>query len=78
MLSARSGTDPRDEVFQQRPRELGYIEGKNLAIEWRFSDGKLDRRDSLAAELVSLKGDVIFGNATPTIQAAKKGRNVHE
>jgi putative ABC transport system substrate-binding protein len=72
MLSARSGTDARDEVFRQRLRELGYVEGKNLFIEWRFSDGKLDHLDSLAAELVSLKVDVIFGNATPTIQAAKK------
>jgi putative tryptophan/tyrosine transport system substrate-binding protein len=72
VLSARAGIEPRDEVFRQRLRELGYVEGQNLTIEWRFSNGKLDRLDSLAAELVRLKVDVIFGNNTPTIQAAKK------
>jgi putative ABC transport system substrate-binding protein len=72
ILSVRGAIEPRDEVFRQRLRELGYVEGQNLAIEWRFSDGKLDRLDSLAAELVRLKVDAIFGTATPTIQAAKK------
>jgi putative ABC transport system substrate-binding protein len=72
VLSTRPGIEPRDEVFRQRLRELGYVEGQNLATEWRFSDGKLDRLDPLAAELVRLKVDVIFGNAAPTIQAAKK------
>jgi putative ABC transport system substrate-binding protein len=72
VLSGRSGTDMRDEVFRQRLRELGYVEGQNLAIEWRFAEGKLDRLDALAGDLVRLKVDVIFGNATPTIQAVKK------
>src|SRR5262245_60029757 len=69
VLSVRGGIEPRDEVFRQRLRDLGYIEGKNLAIEWKFSDGKLDRLDSFAAELVQLKVDVIFANNTPTVQA---------
>jgi len=72
ILSSRSDIEPRDEVFRQRLRELGYVEGKNLIIEWRFSDGKLDRLDSSAAELIRAKVDVIFGNNTQTIQAAKK------
>jgi ABC-type uncharacterized transport system substrate-binding protein len=72
VLSVRGGIEPRDEVFRQRLRELGYVEGQNLTIEWKFSDGKLDRLDSLAADLVRLKVDAIFGTATPTIQAAKK------
>jgi ABC-type uncharacterized transport system substrate-binding protein len=71
VLSARSGMESRDEVFRQRLRELGYIEGKNLLIEWRFYHGKSDLLNSFAAELVRLKVDAIFGNATPTIQAAK-------
>jgi putative tryptophan/tyrosine transport system substrate-binding protein len=72
ILSVRGAMEPRDEVFRQRLRELGYVEGQNLTIEWRFSEGKLDRLDSLAADLVRLKVDAIFGTATPTIQAAKK------
>ena len=72
VLSVRGGIEPRDEVFRQRLRELGYVEGKNLAIEWKFTEGKLDRLDSFAAELVQLKVNVIFGNNTPTVQAAKK------
>ncbi|MBI3371486.1 MAG: ABC transporter substrate-binding protein [Betaproteobacteria bacterium] len=48
-------------------RELGYIEGKNLIIEWRFADSKLDRLPALAEELVQLKMDIIVagGNDSP-------------
>lgn len=72
VLSSHSGMEPRDEVFRQRLRELGYVEGKNLILEWRFSEGKLDRLGSSAAELVRTKVDVIFGNNAQTIKAAKK------
>lgn len=54
------------------PTSARAIEGKNLVIEWRFYDGRSDLLNSFAAELVRLKVDAIFGNATPTIQAAKK------
>ena len=59
--------------LRQRLRELGYVEGQNLAIEWRFWDGNPDRLNKYVAEVVGLKVDVIFGNNTATIQAAKKG-----
>jgi putative ABC transport system substrate-binding protein len=59
------------EAFRQGLRELGYIEGKNIAIEWRVAEGKRDRVPALAAELVRLKVDVIVtGSATDT-RAAK-------
>ena len=45
-------------------RELGYVEGKNLAIEWRFADNKPDRLNEMAAELVRLKMDVIVAAAS--------------
>src|SRR6266481_7602541 len=49
----------RVDSFRQGLRELGYVEGKNIVIEWRYGDGKLDRLPALAAELVRLKVDVI-------------------
>src|SRR5262245_21006651 len=49
----------RIEAFRQGLRELGYVEGQNLAIEWRFAEGDVDRLPRLAAELVRLKVDVI-------------------
>src|SRR3989337_183149 len=49
----------RIEAFRQGLRELGYVEGKTIVIEWRSADGKLDRLPALAAELVRLKVDII-------------------
>jgi putative ABC transport system substrate-binding protein len=49
----------RTEAFRQGLRELGYVEGKTIVIEWRSAEGQLDRLPSLAAELVRLKVDVI-------------------
>ena len=60
------------EAFRQGLRELGYIEGKNLVIEWRFVDGKRKRRGKLAAELVKLKVDCILSATTAATRAAKK------
>jgi putative ABC transport system substrate-binding protein len=56
-------------------RELGYTEGKNLAIEWRDTEGKLDRLPALAAELVGLKVDVILTGGPQATRAAKKATN---
>ncbi len=49
----------RIEAFKQGLRELGYVEGKNIVIEWRSAEGKRGREQVLAAELVSLKVEVI-------------------
>jgi putative tryptophan/tyrosine transport system substrate-binding protein len=59
-------------AFLKRMRELGYVEGKNLVVEWRFADGKLERLPGLAAELVQLKVDVIVTGGSPAISAAQK------
>jgi putative ABC transport system substrate-binding protein len=72
-----SNSDPasessRSEAIRLSLRELGYIEGQNIAIEYRYTEAKLDRLPELAAELVRLKVDVIVVAGGPTwIQAAK-------
>ena len=61
----------RIDAFRQGLRELGYVEGKSIVIDWRSADGKLDRLPALASELVRLKVDIIVtGGASPT-RAAK-------
>jgi putative ABC transport system substrate-binding protein len=62
---------PAFEPFRQGLRERGYVEGKNIRIEYRFADGKPERLRQLAAELVLLKSDVIVTLNTPASQAAK-------
>jgi ABC-type uncharacterized transport system substrate-binding protein len=62
----------RLEAFRQRLRENGYVEGKNIVIEYRYAEGKLERLPDLAAELVRLKVDVIVTGGGPTSLAAKK------
>ena len=62
----------RIEAFRQGLRELGYVEGKNIVIEWRFADGKRERVPALAAELVRLTVDVIVTGGSSATQPAKE------
>src|SRR5262249_3598493 len=66
--------EPSTEVdaFRQGLRELGYIEGQNIVIEYRFASGHVERLPELAAELVRLKPDVIVTPTTPASVAAKQ------
>ena len=65
-------------AFAQGMRELGYVEGKNLVIEWRTGGGKLDRLSAVAAELVALKPDVIVvSGSQPTSAAQKATSTIH-
>jgi putative ABC transport system substrate-binding protein len=61
-----------NDAFLKGMRGLGYVEGKNLVVEWRFADGKSERLPDMAAELVQLKVDVIVAVASPAIGAAQK------
>jgi putative tryptophan/tyrosine transport system substrate-binding protein len=60
------------DAFIQGLREFGYMEGKNILIEYRFAEGKADRLPELATELVQLKVDAIFTTGTPAIFALKQ------
>ena len=61
------------EVFRQGLRERGWVEGRNVAIEWRFAEGRMERLPGLAAELVRLKVDVIVTAAgAPAARAVKE------
>jgi putative ABC transport system substrate-binding protein len=65
--------NPTAEAFRQRLRELGYVEGQNLTIDWRSSEGRLDTLDTLAAELVRLHPAVLFaGGSTEAALAAQR------
>jgi putative ABC transport system substrate-binding protein len=70
-LSAASGPGPREEAFREGLRELGYIEGKNIAIEWHFAAGQEARLVTLATELLRLKVDIILTDGTRVTRAAK-------
>jgi putative ABC transport system substrate-binding protein len=62
----------RSEAIRSALREFGYIEGQNIAIEYRYAEGKIDRLPELAAELVNLKVDIIvISGGTATVRAAK-------
>src|SRR5690349_3760423 len=58
-------------AFAQGMRELGYIEGRNLTIEWRFAGGEVGRLAELVADVVQRKVDVIVAGETPVISAAQ-------
>ena len=73
-LSAGSAStrSPRDEAFRLGLRDLGYAEGKNIIIEYRFAEGKVEHLPDLAAELVRLKVEVIVTSGVPQLLAAKQ------
>jgi putative ABC transport system substrate-binding protein len=73
LLSSPAANPHLHEAFHQGLRDLGYVEGRNLVIEYRSAEGKLERLPALAAELVALKVDVIVaGGGTPAALAAKQ------
>jgi putative ABC transport system substrate-binding protein len=72
-LTTGSGSGPGGgfELLRRELRAFGYVDGKNVAFEYRFADNKLDRLPALADELVRLKVDVLLAFSTPTALAAK-------
>jgi len=70
-LGTRTPSDFGLTAFRQGLRELGWVEGQNLVIEYRFAEGRLDRLPDLAAELIRLKVDILVVHSTPGASAAK-------
>ena len=70
--STPSGLDQLPAAFVQRLRELGWVDGRNVAIEVRWAEGRSERSAEIAAEFVRLKVDVIVTAETPAVLAAKQ------
>jgi putative ABC transport system substrate-binding protein len=77
-LSLRSGAGDIDLAFRQGLRDLGYIDGQNVVIEWRFAEGKRERYPVLAAELVHIGVDAIVTNSgdDPIVAAMKSTKTI--
>src|ERR1051326_5379681 len=71
-IAPQNGSSPFLEDFRQGLRGLGYVEGKNIQLEVRWGEGKLERLPALAAELVRMKVDVIVAVSSPSVVAAKR------
>jgi ABC-type uncharacterized transport system substrate-binding protein len=63
-------------AFVQRLRELGWVEGRTVTIEYRWAEGRFERLPEMFAELVRRKVDVIFTHGTPNVIAAKQATSV--
>ena len=70
--TTQNGASPFLDAFRQGMRDLGYVEGRNVQIDVRSADGRLDRLPALARELVSAKVDVIVAVSSPSVTAAKE------
>jgi putative ABC transport system substrate-binding protein len=72
VVGVPSRPGPNVEAFRRGLQDLGYVEGKNILIDFRYAEGKLDRVPSLVADLVQLKVDVLVSGDDTTIRAAKQ------
>src|SRR5688572_3381952 len=76
-LATRSRSTPENpdvyyDAFVDQLGKLGYVEGKNLSIEWRFADGKYERLPQLASELVKMNVEVLVTHSSPGTRAAQR------
>jgi ABC-type uncharacterized transport system substrate-binding protein len=75
LVSTSSATAHLIEAFRHGLHDLGYVEGRNITIEQRFGEGKVERLPGLAAELVGLNVGLIIAATPPAISAAKQAAN---
>jgi putative ABC transport system substrate-binding protein len=76
LIPSSASSSARVEAFRQRLRELGYVEGKNIVIEYRYAEGKLERLPDLAAELIRLKVDVVVTTSSGILAAKKASATI--
>src|SRR5262245_29187380 len=69
---SRSAAPRNLEAFRQGLRDLGYVEGKTIIIDYRFADGRVERMPALAQELIALQAEIIVADTTASARAAKK------
>ena len=74
--SSASLNASRDDALRQGLREMGYVEGKNIVMEYRYAEGKLDRLSELAADLVRSRPDLILVGGTRVAIAAKQATSM--
>ena len=74
--SDAAGWRPWTDAFVQRLRELGWIDGRTVAIEYRWAEGRNERSAEIAAEFARMKVDVIVTSGTPQVLAAKQATSV--
>src|SRR5262245_54437902 len=67
-----NATFPGIKIFSQALQELGYVEGKNLLFEYRYTEGSRERAQAIVGELVGLKVDVLFSTQAIVVRAAKQ------
>src|SRR5947208_16837744 len=68
----RNAPAPSIKIFQQALQDLGYVEGKNIQFEYRYTEGSRDQAAAIVAELVGLKVDILFSTQAIVVQAAKQ------
>jgi putative ABC transport system substrate-binding protein len=75
VMHSGSKSDVSDKAFRQGLRDLGYTEGKNIVVEYRYAEGKLERFPDFAAELVRIQVDIVVTSSDPGARAAKNATN---
>ncbi len=75
-LGANEASSPQTDAFVQRLRELGWIDGSTITIEYRWAEGRFERAPALAAELIQLKVNVLVTHSSPNVVAAKQATSV--
>ena len=75
-LGANEASSPQTDAFVQRLRELGWIDGSTVTIEYRWAEGRFERAPALAAELIQLKVNVLVTHSSPNVVAAKQATSV--